>query len=255
MFLTTDHGPIRELRLNRPPANALSLELIIALREAVEAAPRQGSRALILSGSPGRFSGGLDVPLLLGYDRAAIASLWREFYTLLKTLAASPIPIAAAITGHAPAGGTVLPLFCDRRIMAEGDFKLGLNEVQVGIPLPPVIVAALRRAVGPRHAESLGVSGALISPAEALSVGLVDELAPPGQVIERALLWTKSLLALPANAMALTRREARADLVACFSHDIDAELQHVAAGWWHPETQNTLHALTTKLGKKPVAAS
>ncbi|HJY48589.1 MAG TPA: enoyl-CoA hydratase-related protein, partial [Stellaceae bacterium] len=63
MFLTTDHGPIRELRLNRPPANALSLELIIALREAVEAAPRQGSRALILSGSPGRFSGGLDVPL------------------------------------------------------------------------------------------------------------------------------------------------------------------------------------------------
>ncbi len=255
MFLTTDHGPIRELRLNRPPANALSLELIIALREAVEAAPRQGSRALILSGSPGRFSGGLDVPLLLGYDRAAIASLWREFYTLLKTLAASPIPIAAAITGHAPAGGTVLPLFCDRRIMAEGDFKLGLNEVQVGIPLPPVIVAALRRVVGPRHAESLGVSGALISPAEALTVGLVDELAPPGQVIERALLWTKSLLALPANAMALTRREARADLVACFSHDIDAELHQVAAGWWHPETQNTLHALTTKLGKKPVAAS
>jgi enoyl-CoA hydratase/carnithine racemase len=255
MFLTTDHGPIRELRLNRPPANALSLELIIALREAVEAAPREGSRALIVSGSPGRFSGGLDVPLLLGYDRAAIASLWREFYTLLKTLAASPIPIAAAITGHAPAGGTVLPLFCDRRLMAEGDFKLGLNEVQVGIPLPPVIVAALRRAVGPRHAESLGVSGALISPAEALKVGLVDELAPPDQVIERALLWTKSLLALPANAMTLTRREARADLLACFSHDIEAELQHVIASWWHPETQSTLHALTAKLGKKPVAAS
>src|SRR5580700_2364764 len=186
MILVTNHGTVRELQLNRPPVNALNFDLVAALRQAVEAAPHNGVRALILSGASGKFSAGLDIPQLLGLDRTAIAALWRELYALLKALATSPIPIAAAITGHAPAGGTVLPLFCDRRIMAEGDFKLGLNEVQVGIPLPPVIVAALRRVVGPRHAESLGVSGALISPAEALTVGLVDELAPPGQVIERA---------------------------------------------------------------------
>lgn len=255
MLQSFDHGPVRELRLNRPPANALSPELIVALREAIEGAPPKGSRALILSGSPGRFSGGLDVPLLLGFDQATIATLWREFYALLKVLAVSPIPIAVAITGHAPAGGTVLPLFCDVRFMADGDFKLGLNEVQVGIPLPPVIVSALRRLVGPRQAERLAVSGALISPREALAAGLVDELAPPDAVIERALLWCQSLLALPPEAMAATRREARADLVAYFEQNLEAELQAVTASWWADETQNTLRALSEKLGKKTAAIS
>ena len=68
---------------------------MIALRETIEAAAKGGSRALVLSGTPGRFSGGLDVPVLLGYDRTAIGELWHEFYALLKALAASPIPIAA----------------------------------------------------------------------------------------------------------------------------------------------------------------
>jgi Delta3-Delta2-enoyl-CoA isomerase len=250
MLLSFDHGLVRELRLNRPPANALSPELILALREGIEAAPKKGIRALVLSGSPGRFSGGLDVPLLLGLDKAAIAMLWREFYALLKALAVSPIPIAAAITGHAPAGGTVLPLFCDVRIMAEGDFKLGLNEVQVGIPLPPVIVTALRRLVGPRQAERLAVSGALISPQEALAAWLIDELAPPDGVIERAITWCQTLLALPTEAMTATRREVRADLVAYFERNLEGELQKVTANWWSDETQRTLHALSAKLGKK-----
>jgi len=255
MLLTFDHGLIRELRLDRPPANALSCELIIALREAIQAAPQSGSRALVLSGAPGRFSGGLDVPLLLACDRAAIAALWREFYALLKALAGSPIPIAAAITGHAPAGGTVLPLFCDWRVMADGDFKVGLNEVQVGLVLPPVILAALRRLVGPRQAERLAVGGLLISPHEALVVGLVDELASLDQVIDRALHWCQALLALPAEAMTATRREARADLVAYFERNEEPELQRVTASWWAPETQSALHALTAKLGKKTTASS
>jgi len=253
MLLTFDHGPVREVRLNRPPANALSYELIVALREAVEAAPQNGSRAIVLSGGPGRFSGGLDVPLLLAYDHGAIAALWREFYALLKALAGSPIPIAAAITGHAPAGGTVLPLFCDWRVMAEGDFKIGLNEVQVGLPLPPVILAALRRLVGPRQAERLAVGGLLISPSEALAVGLIDEKAPHDQVIDRALHWCQTLLALPAEAMTATRRGARADLVAYFEQNVEPELQGVTVSWWAPETQSALHALTAKLGKKTVA--
>jgi Delta3-Delta2-enoyl-CoA isomerase len=253
MLLFLDHGPVREIRLNRPPANALSFELIVALREAVESAPINGSRALLLSGTPGRFSGGLDVPLLLSYDRPTIGKLWHEFYALLKALASSPIPIAAAITGHAPAGGTVLPLFCDARIMADGDFKIGLNEVQVGLVLPPVILAVLRRLVGPRRAERLAVGGVLISPQEALAVGLVDALAPTGEVVDRAIHWCETLLALPAEAMSATRREARKDLVACFGPNTEGELQGVAESWWSPETQAALQALTKKLGKKPAS--
>src|SRR5258705_13809053 len=119
MIQTVEHGAVRELRLDRPPVNALSPELISALRLAIQAAPDDGARALVLSGAPGRFSGGLDVPLLLGVDRPAMAALWREFYALLGSIASCPVPIVAALTGHAPAGGTVLALFCDWRVMAE----------------------------------------------------------------------------------------------------------------------------------------
>lgn len=250
MILTIDHGSIRELRLDRPPVNALTGELILALRQAIEAAPRQGVKALILSGSPGKFCAGLDVPLLLDCDRSAIAELWRGLYSLMRALAGSSVPIAAAITGHAPAGGTVLPMFCDWRVMAAGDFKMGLNEVQVGIPLPAVILAALRRLVGARRAEHLAVGGLLISPREALEIGWIDEVAPPDQVIERAKKWCESLLALPAEAMTTTRREARADLVAIFDHNLEAELDEVIASWWSPSTQGTLRSLAARLGKK-----
>jgi Delta3-Delta2-enoyl-CoA isomerase len=254
MLLTFSHGPIRELRLNRPPVHALSYELIRGLREAIEAAPQNGVRALILSGTPGRFSGGLDVPLLLTYDRAGMAALWREFYALLQAMAGSPVPIAAAITGHAPAGGTVLSLFCDWRVMADGDFKMGLNEVQVGLPLPPVIFAGLRRLVNPRRAEHLAVRGSLLSPQEALAAGLIDEVAPPDQVVERAIQWCQTLLALPAEAMTITRRQARADLIAYFEQDIEREIEMVTGSWWSPETQKALQALAARLGKK-VASS
>ncbi len=164
MIQTFDHGAIRELRLNRPPVNALSPELISALLLALQAAPRDGKRALVLSGSPGMFSAGLDVPLLLKLDREAMDALWREFYSLLGTIASSPIPIGAAITGHAPAGGIVLALFCDHRIAAEENWRMGLSEVQVGLPLPPVILSTLRRLVGSRHAGRLAVGGLLITP-------------------------------------------------------------------------------------------
>ena len=250
MILSTDHGAVRELRLNRPPANALSAELIIALRKAIESAPQDGARALVMSGTPGRFSAGLDVPLLLTLDRPAIAALWRELYTLLRTLALSPIPIVAAITGHATAGGTVLPIFCDYRVAAKGDWKLGLNEVQVGLPLPPVIFAGLKRLVGVRQAERLAVGGLLISPDEAFRIGLVDEIVLPDQVVARAIEWSRSLLALPVDAMALTRRRARADMFEIFRTPLDSELDESIANWWTAEAQTTLRVLVQRLAAK-----
>jgi Delta3-Delta2-enoyl-CoA isomerase len=254
MIITTDHGPIRELQLNRPPVNALTRELLSALRQAIEQAARDAVRALIVSGQ-NTFSAGLDIRLLVSADRAGIESLWRELYQLMKALAASPIPIAAAITGHAPAGGTVIALFCDWRVAARGDFKLGLTEVQVGIPLPPVILAALRRQVGPRQAELLAGGGLVISSEQAYKVGLVDELAAPGEVVERALQWCRTRIALPAQAMLLTRSRARADLVALFEGDAERELRSVIEAWWSPEAQTTLRAIVDRMTQKPTDAA
>jgi len=252
MLQTIDHGPVRELRLDRPPANALSPELIAALREAVEGAPAAGARALVLSGSPGRFSGGLDVPLLIQLDAASIAATWRDFYRLMSALAGSPIPVAAAITGHAPAGGAVISLFCDARFMAqspEGDFRIGLNEVQVGIPLPPIIFRAFRRLIGARQAERLSVSGQLIPGAEAHAIGLVDELVPAERLVERAVEWCNGLLALPPQALSITRQTARADLIAEFN-ETEGELASLVDMWFSDETQTVLRSVVERLTKK-----
>ncbi|HEU5402513.1 MAG TPA: enoyl-CoA hydratase/isomerase family protein [Terriglobales bacterium] len=250
MIIKTDHGPIREIRLNRPPVNALSAEFMVAIRQALEEAHKSGVRAVILSGQPGIFSAGLDLPFLLGLDRPGIERLWRELYALMRDLTASQVPIAAAITGHAPAGGTVIALLCDYRVAAQGEFKLGVNEVQVGIPLPPVIIRALRRQVGPRQAERLAVAGPVISPDEAWKAGLVDELAAPDQVLERALAWCRTLVAIPPQAMLATRRHARADLVALFENP-EEELGNAIETWWSEETQGTLRTIVEKLRKKP----
>lgn len=250
MITTFEHGPIRELRLDRPPANALSPGLIAALRDAVSAAPEEGARALVLSGAPGMFCAGLDVPLLLGLERDEIREAWRSFYGMMRALAASPIPIVAAITGHSPAGGAVISLYCDLRIMAEGDFKIGLNEVPVGIPLPPVILAVLRRVVGDRQAEKLAVSGALLPAAEALRIGLVDELAPPDQVVSRALEHCRRLLALPPLALAETRRLARAGLVRLLNDAGVEEAERVLRHWFSDEAQTTLRGIVEKMGAK-----
>ena len=250
MLGSIDHGPVRELRLERPPANALAPELVTALAAAVRAAPGEGAEALVLSGAPGMFSAGLDVPYLLTLDRAGIAEAWAGFYDLLRALAGSPVPIAAAITGHSPAGGAVLAIFCDRRVMAEGRYAIGLNEVQVGIPLPPALFGALQRVVGQRAAERLAVAGEMVSPDEALRVGLVDELSPPEEVVERALEWCRGLLALPRGPMLRTRDRARADLRRLLEGGDEGEVAGLVDDWFGEETQAALHAMVARLAAK-----
>lgn len=250
MLTTTDHGPIRELQLSRPPVNALSTEVIAVLKLAIEQAPIEGARAVVVSGLTGMFSAGLDIPLLLKLDRSGMELLWRELYSLMRGIATSSVPICAAVTGHAPAGGTVIALFCDYRVAARGDFKLGLTEVQAGIPLPPVILHALRRQVGSRQAERLAVAGLTLSPDQSVSVGLVDELADPDKVVDSAINWCRSVLALPSEAMLATRRRARADLLALFEHASEEELRGVLDSWFSRETQSTLNTLVARIGKK-----
>lgn len=249
MLDTLDHGDVRELRLARPPVNALTPELLGALCRAVTAAPGEGVRGLLLSGRPGMFSAGLDVPRLLGGDRAAIATLMDELFAAMRALAFSPIPVVAAITGHSPAGGCVLAIFCDHLVMADGDFKIGLNEVEVGLPVPPVLYTALARRVGDRQAAWLAAHGHLVSAAEAQRLGLVDELAPVDRVVEVARQRLGELLALPPRAVAGTREVARAGLHAGFD-GLDEQISGFVDAWFSDETQGAMRRLVERLAAK-----
>ncbi len=244
------HDAILELRLARPPVNALDPGLVRALRHAVETAADGGARGIVLSASPGLFSAGLDVPHLLQLDRDAFRVFWHDFFGLCAALARSPVPVVAAITGHAPAGGAVLAIMCDYRVMARGAYRIGLNEVQVGLCVPEAIQAALRRLVGCYRAERLMVAGAMPESAQAEAIGLVDELVDTDFVVSRAIAWLGDVLKLPQQAMSQTRRLARADLAAIFADPAALPVEDFLDGWFAPEAQQVLHALVARLKSK-----
>ena len=220
-----DHeGRVREIRLARPPVNALNGELLRALVAAVDGA--RGESALLITGQPGVFSAGLDVPAILALDGEGMAQVFATLWRAQQVIALSPIPVVFGITGHCPAGGTVLAIHADYRVMAqkagEGEYRLGLNEVQVGLFPGPVIHGAFRRLVG-GHAAQLLTRGALIDPATALRMGLVDELCETSQCAPRALAVAQEIGALPREPMLQTRELARQDLVQLFGAPADAE--------------------------------
>jgi 3,2-trans-enoyl-CoA isomerase len=243
-------GTIREIQMARPPVNALNLEMLQSLRAAIDGGVKDGARAIVLSGAPGMFSAGADVPSLLQIDRAGVREFWAEFFAVCAALAKSPVPIVASITGHSPAGGAVISLFCDYRVMADGPFKIGLNEVRVGLAVPENIQMALRRVVGAYRAERLLVSGAMIDAADALACGLVDETTGIDQVTTRALFWLNELLALPSEAMLATRAIARADLATAYANPDALPLDGFVDGFFHPQTQAVLQQLVARLKSK-----
>jgi enoyl-CoA hydratase/carnithine racemase len=248
------HGSILEIRLARPPVNALNSELLSTLRAAVEAAPNDGARGIVLSGGPNVFSGGLDVPYLMGLDAGDLKAAWRGFFDAAIAIAKAPIPVVAAISGHSPAGGCVLALCCDYRIMARAPdpakpFRIGLNEVQVGLVVPEGIVHLLQRVVGARRAERMLVSGMMPSARRALAIGLVDQLADLNQVVPRAVAWLNELLALPSSPMLATRALVRADLIDALGNPKRVDLDSFLDAWNQPDTQAALKALVARLRK------
>src|SRR5690625_3687586 len=244
------HGGV-ELRLARPPVNALNPELVDALDQALQEQLEHNAGAIVISGQPGMFSAGLDVPALLQLDRQDMRSFWKSLFDLLERSARSPLPVVSSLTGHSPAGGTVLALSCDYRVAGQraGDkaFHIELNELQGGLVVPPVSHPALARLIGPYAAERRLVAGDMIAMESAHSLGLVDELVPAAEVIDRAVAWSHSLLALPPHSMRATRRLCRADLAALFDDRDGLDIDSFVDGWFAEDTQATLKQLVARL--------
>jgi len=253
MITVAQHGRVRELSLARRPVNAINPALVAALRSGIREARQDGCGAIVLSGRPGCFSAGLDVPELLQLDRSRLRAMWRDFFALLSDVATSEIPIGAALTGHSPAGGAVIAICADYRVLAEGDYLVGLNEVEVGLPLPAVVHRVLTYVVGARSAERLEVTGALLKPPEALRCGLVDEVVPMAEVIPRTLAWLDRVTAGSPTAVAATRRQARQPLFDAFAAVDDAVVEKMLEAWFSDETQGAMRALVARLDKDRAA--
>jgi enoyl-CoA hydratase/carnithine racemase len=201
-------GSVMLAKLNRGVTNALNSELVQDLDEVVQKVKSDPAiRGLVLGSSNEKFfSIGLDIPDLYPLDREDFRDFFRVFNRVCMDLYTLPKPTVAAITGHALAGGCILALCCDWRFIAEGRKLMGLNEVKLGVPVPYLADRVLHGLVGVRHARKVLEGGDFFEPAEALEMGMVDEVLPVEAVVDKALEHAEKLGTLPGRAYGMIKQ-------------------------------------------------
>jgi enoyl-CoA hydratase len=190
------------LRITGGKANAMSAELLDTIERLIDGFEAGPARAAVIIGYERFFSAGLALPTLIDLDRPAMKRFIERFGHVMMRVFQCPRPIVAAINGHAIAGGCVLALECDWRIMVDADARTGLNETQLGIGLPSSVLEPLKLAVPPASLVPIAYEGRLFSPPEALALGLVHELAPLNELEERAVTRARALAGVPSSAVA-----------------------------------------------------
>lgn len=196
-------GNIAVLRLDDGKANALGYDLMNELDACLDRAEKE-AKAVVLAGRAGRFCAGFDLKAMMSGVEAASALVGRGAKTLMK-LYAHPQPLVIACTGHAMAGGALVLLTGDVRIAVRGAFKIGLNEVQIGMPVPVLAMELARDRLDPRFLTRSTLFAELVDPDGALFAGYVDEVVDEPQLMERAFAEANRLAALPAQAYARTK--------------------------------------------------
>ncbi len=189
-------GDVAVVRMTNGVTNAINSELIEDLMIALETVQKD-FRGMVLAGNTKFFAIGFEVPTLLKLDRPGMIDFFHRFNQLTLNLYTLLLPTACAVTGHAIGGGNILAITGDYRFMAEGKKRIGLNEVQLGVPVPYLADLILRQIVGDRTATEMLYTGAMMPAAAALETGLVDELAPQGDLEQKAIEKISSLAKFP----------------------------------------------------------
>jgi enoyl-CoA hydratase len=202
------------VRMDDGKANALSVDMIDALLEALARAERE-AKALVLTGRPERFCAGFDLRVMMSGPEQATALLVHGSELLMKLYEAR-IPLVVACTGHALAGGALVVLTGDVRIGAQGPYKIGLNEVAIGLPVPVLAMELARDRLAKSELPRATLTAQIYNPDEAVRAGYLDAAMPADQVLTRAQQEAARLGALPANAYRATKarlRRATIDLI------------------------------------------
>lgn len=206
-----DHqGEVASISIDRPPANAMDIELMRELVAAVEHVGESAPRALVLSGRPGFFSAGVDLKAVPGYGPKEQREMIDSINAMALGVYSLPFPVVGAITGHAIAGGLVLALCSDIRIASNAG-RYGLTEIKVGVPFPQAAIGVVASELPPHAARRLALGNELLDGGECLRLGVFDELREPEEVLARALEIASELAAFPAEVYARTKRELRGE--------------------------------------------
>jgi enoyl-CoA hydratase len=242
MVHATERNGVRWLRMESGKVQALDLELVTDLRRSLEVTRAAEALPLVLTGTGTSFSAGVDLFRVVRDGESYVARFLPALADLLLELFSYPGPVVTAINGHAVAGGALIAWCGDLRVMSDGNGRIGVPELRVGVPFPAVAVEILRFATGGRGVQSLAYIGRTLPAKDAEAAGLVDEVVAPDALEERAAALVATLAAIPRDTFALTKRALRApalDVLARTAAQRDAE---VLAAWQRPSTLEAIRA-------------
>ncbi len=236
MIDVEDRGGVAVLRMKHGKANALDAEFCLRLAEEFNALRTASPRSVVLAGQGGIFCAGVDLVRILEEGPDYTRQFLEMLQGLCEVVFAFPKPVVAAISGHAVGGGFVLACMADRRIMARGAGRIGLPEMQVGLPFPPGLMEILRFAVPPRQLARIIYSGAAFEAGPALEHGLVDEVLDPGDLLGGAVAAAGALGEIGQDTFRLTKaqiRQSALERMRSQQREIGAEVERI---WTSPET-------------------
>ena len=236
------------LRLENGKANAISP----AFLEKLEGLLGQigDARAAVMIGQGAAFCAGLDLPSLVDLDRGTMRRFIGRFDAVMLRVFELGVPLVAAVNGHAIAGGCVLALQADVRIGADVEkARIGLNETQLGIGLPAAVLETLRWQVPGSSLAPIAVEGKLFAPREALQLGLLHEIVPEAELLERAVARAAAFAAFPPAGARMVKTSLRRPVAASARALEDAEADRWIDTWFAPESQARLRETVARLRK------
>jgi 3,2-trans-enoyl-CoA isomerase len=240
------------LQLNRGKVNAINHEMVKEIRTAVaDVATNHAVKGLILTGTPHFFTAGLDVIELYSYDREKIAEFFADFGGLFIDLVSFEKPLVAALTGYSPAGGCVMAIACDYRVMAKGEkYTIGLNEVAVNVQISKNLTDAYAFWLGSGKAHDYILNGKLLKVEEALEVGLIHEAVDLEEVLPAAQIQMQKYLSFHEDIFKNSKKHLRQNWLDTLEKDPKKSLEQAAEMWWEPEIRSRMKAFVDSLQKR-----
>lgn len=237
------------LHMHAGKANAMSPNLVHRLADLCVEVEDSNARALIITGDGRAFSAGLALPELIDLDRDTMRDFMAAFKHSMLRVLQLPMPVLAAIDGHAIAGGCVLAGQCDVRLAADRPLKIGINEVQLGIGLPAIVLESLRLFLPASSLLPVALQGGLFEPRQALALGLIDEVVAPEQLLERACQRARELASAPRAAYAQIKLGWRRPAIEAIERTDAALAEQWLDTWFSDEAQVRLRAVVERLRK------
>ncbi|HEX9652287.1 MAG TPA: enoyl-CoA hydratase/isomerase family protein [bacterium] len=240
MIHSETRGTVAIMRLEYGKVNLLDADMLSAIIAKLEELEKQDHRALVLTGAGSTFSAGVDLFKVLNGGGLYLQKFIPLLSEALLKLFVFPKPVVAAVNGHAVAGGCILACACDHRLMAEGSGRIGVAELQVGVPFPALPLEIMRFAVDPRYLQEMVYTGNTYSPAEARERGIIDEVVKPEALLDRTLAVAERLGTIPTESFRLTKlllRQPAIERSDRYAKTNDPEAQKI---WASLNIQNTI---------------